>query len=74
LEVKRLIEANARALSDGGVARLGGWPDDASAADCAARFRADANALADTLQAWPTLWQWGRGQGESWLERLRVPD
>jgi hypothetical protein len=72
LEVKRLIEANARALADGGIARLGGWPDDVGAPDVAMRFRADAVALADAVEGWPALWAWGREHGESWLERHRV--
>lgn len=72
LEVKRLIEANARALSAGGIARLAGWPEEADATECATRFRADAHALADTLEAWPALWEWGRANGEAWLERARI--
>jgi hypothetical protein len=72
LEVKRLIEANARALSEGGTARLAGWPEDADAASCAARFRDEARSLAARLDTWPALWGWGREHGADWIERARV--
>jgi hypothetical protein len=71
-EVKRLIEVNARALGEGGTARLAGWPQDADAATCAGLFRSEADALASALEAWPALWQWGREHGATILERHRV--
>lgn len=71
-EVKRMIEVNARALGEGGTARLAGWPQDADAATCADLFRRETDALAAAFDAWPTLWQWGREHGESILERHRI--
>jgi hypothetical protein len=71
-ELKRLIEANARALSANEPARLAGWPEDADVATCATLFRAQARALAAGLEAWPEVWAWGREHGEAWLERLRI--
>jgi hypothetical protein len=71
-EVKRMIEVNARALGEGGTARLAGWPQDADAATCANLFRNEADALASALEAWPALWEWGREHGEALLDRHRV--
>jgi hypothetical protein len=66
------IQANARAIFERGTPRLGGWPEQASAEQCAALFRKEALTLADGLQAWPAVWEVAGRFRERWLAETQV--
>ena len=71
-DMRTQIEANGKAVSVGGVARLAGWPDDVDADAASALLREDANRMADGLEAWPQLWAIASERREAWLDRTRV--
>ena len=71
-DLRAQIEANGKAVSVGGVARLGGWPQDVDADTASAMLRDDANRMADGLDAWPQLWSIARERCASWLDDTRV--
>ena len=69
-DVRSIIEANGRAIASKAPPRLGGWPEDASDADCARRLREETSALAGVFEAWPALWSHAREQGERLLASI----
>lgn len=71
-DLRMQIEVNGRSLTKGGVARLGGWPEDIDAAQATASLRTSATRFADGLEAWPALWELARTQAEDWLARASV--
>lgn len=66
------IQINARAIFERRAPRLGGWPEQASAEQCAALFRKEAITLANGLEAWPAAWEVARAHRERWLAETQV--
>ncbi len=66
------IELNARAVVERGVPRFIDEAANASADDCASRFRAELLTLSAGLRAWPAAWDIALSQRENWLERARL--
>lgn len=56
-DIKRQLEANGRAVIERDPPRYGGWPEDATATDCAALFRREVDVLAAGMRVWPQVWQ-----------------
>jgi hypothetical protein len=69
-DVRSIIEANGRALTQRGAPRLGDWPADLDAAGCAKFLGEDTARLAASYEAWPALWSYAREQGERLLGAL----
>lgn len=71
-DLQAQIEINARAVFERPAPRLAGWAPGSTAEQCAAAFRAEAQVLADGLQAWPEVWELARERSARWLEESRV--
>jgi hypothetical protein len=69
-DVRSIIEATGRALTQKRPPRLGGWPEDLDDAGCARMLRDEVTRLADAYAAWPAAWQHAREQGERLLGTL----
>ena len=54
-DLRRLIEANGRAVARREAPRLAGWPEGLDAAACAQRLAAELQGFADTLEHWLLL-------------------
>jgi hypothetical protein len=54
-DLRRLIEANGRAVARREAPRLAGWPEGLDATACAQRLATELQAFADTLEHWPRL-------------------
>jgi len=63
-DVRRLIEANGKALLDSSAPRLGDWPEGLDAAGCAQRLSRDLGSYATLLRHWPALWQTASDLGD----------
>lgn len=66
-DLRRIVEANGRALLEEGVPRLEEWPADIDAAGCAGLLRERCLALADAFRHWPAVWQTAAEMGEALL-------
>lgn len=66
-DLRRIVEANGRALLDGGVPRLDEWPQDIDAAGCAAQLSTQLHALAEAFRQWPLLWRTAAEMGDALL-------
>jgi len=66
-DLRLLIEANGKALTQSSAPRLADWNQDIDAAGCAQRYRETMVQHADALEAWPELWNMARDQaGKVW--------
>lgn len=69
-DVRAIVETNGRALLERGVPRLGGWPEEFTAADAGQRLAQEANLLASAYETWPALWAYARDNPERLLGSL----
>jgi hypothetical protein len=66
-DVRSIIEANGRALMAKAPPRLGDWSEELDDAGCAQALRTETETMANYCDAWPTLWNYARDQGERLL-------
>ena len=69
-DLRAAVEAQGRALIGGEVPRLAGWPATFDADACVARFRADVEAFAAGLRAWPVAFAWAHTHSADWRAGL----
>ncbi len=67
-DVRELITANGKALTQRTSLRLGGWPTDLDDDAAAQRLAQELRAFAGVLEAWPALWQAAAQAGDGLLE------
>ena len=67
-DVRELITANGKALTQRTSLRLGGWPTDLDDDAAAQRLAQELRAFAGVLEAWPALWQAAALAGDGLLE------
>lgn len=67
-DVRRIVEANGRALLDGGAPRLDEWPRDIDAAGCAQELAGRCQVLAEAYRCWPDVWRTAADMGDSLLK------
>lgn len=67
-DVRRIVDANGRALLDGGAPRLDEWPDDIDAAGCAQRLAERCHDMATAYRHWPAVWQTAAEMGDALLK------
>jgi hypothetical protein len=56
-DVRRIVEANGKALLANEAPRLDDWPESITRAECAQRLRDSALELAAGYRVWPTAWR-----------------
>lgn len=66
-DLRRIVEANGRALLDGGAPKLDEWPADIDAAGCAQRLSEHCRVLATAYRHWPALWRTAAEMGDGLL-------
>lgn len=66
-DLRQLVEANGKALIEPGAPRFAGWPADATAEECSARFRQETATLAQGIRAWPAAWEVALSENGRWL-------
>ncbi|MEZ5465500.1 MAG: hypothetical protein R3F22_09825 [Lysobacteraceae bacterium] len=67
-DVRRMVEANGKALIERPPIRFTGCPRDWDDARTLRWFREESLALANALDAWPAMWEVARVKRENWLE------
>src|SRR5690606_9573434 len=63
-DVRERVQTNGRALAQPGAPRLGGWPQDWSAARCGEAVNTRLTRYAQAARDWPAIWQAAAGLGE----------
>ncbi|MCK7594592.1 hypothetical protein [Pseudomarimonas salicorniae] len=71
-DLRAQIEANGRAVVERKPPRFAGWPEEASAAQSAARFREQAAVLARGLRAWPAIREAAAARAGDFLGSCRI--
>jgi hypothetical protein len=69
-DLRSVVETNGRAILDRGAPRFAGWSEDMDEAACAARFREEAQVLADGLERWPQAFDAAARLGKRWESRF----
>lgn len=69
-DVRSIIETNARAMLQATPPRLGNWPENIDADDCARLLSENLRSMASALHAWPQLWAWAQDRGGDLVESL----
>ena len=67
-DLRRLVEANGKALIERPPIRFTGCPKDWDDAQTLRWFRDEAFALANGLDAWPAMWEVAMAKRDGWLE------
>jgi len=62
------IEANGRALTAGGAARLSEWPEDLDREQAAERFRGYVLPMARSMQSWAAICEVAGARAPTWLD------
>jgi hypothetical protein len=70
-DVRAIVQANAKMLLASDAApRLADWPEDLDASGCARALGAELDAMANSCEHWPALWNHAAEQGEKLLTAL----